>query len=38
MIVHALKGKTEIVCVLRLPFCVALFVVRAMRTHAPRAQ
>ena len=37
MIVHVLKGKTEIVCVLRLPFCMALFLVRALRTHAPRA-
>ena len=36
MIVHVL-GKTEIVCVLRLPFCMALFVLRAMRTHALRA-
>ena len=37
MIVHVRNGKTEIVCVLRLPFCMAFVVVRAMRMHAPRA-
>ena len=36
-VVHVLKGTTEIACVLRLPFCMALFVVRAMRMHLPRA-
>ena len=37
MIVQVLRGKTNVVCVLRLHFCMAFVVVRAVRTHAPRA-
>ena len=31
------NDRARVVCVLRMPFRLALFVVRAMRTHAPRA-